>query len=153
MAKIPDKTETTESAESTTFDPSKATEQVRAAAEQGVEQAKEAFSKLESNAETTQKAFDSTLEVAKTSSNEVSLTTIAALRANAEAGFTHLEALVAAKSPSEFFELQAAFVNKQIEISVEQAQTLQALMLRAGEDVSKPIKDAFEKALKDLKAA
>ncbi|TIU19602.1 MAG: phasin, partial [Mesorhizobium sp.] len=92
------------------------------------------------------------LEVAKTTRNEVSLKTIAVLRANAEAGFAHLEALVAVKSPSEFFELQAAFVNKQIDASIEQAKTLQAVMLRAGEDVSKPIKDAFEKALKDLKA-
>ncbi len=78
---------------------------------------------------------------------------IAALRANAEAGFAHLEALAAVKSPSEFFELQAAFLNKQIETSIEQAKTLQAMMLRATEDVAKPIKDAFEKALKERKAA
>ncbi|KUM27768.1 phasin [Mesorhizobium loti] len=153
MAKISGKTETIENVESSTFDPSEATEQVRAAAEQGVEQAKEAFSKLQSDAETTQKAFESTLEMAKTTRNEVSLKTIAALRANAEAGFAHLEALVAVKSPSEFFELQAAFVNKQIEISVVQAKTLQAVMLRATEDASKPIRDAFETALKGLKAA
>ncbi|OBQ96514.1 phasin [Mesorhizobium sp. AA23] len=153
MSKIPGKTETIENAESATYEPYKVTEQVRAVAEQGVEQAKEAFSKLESNAETTQKALESTLEVAKTIRNEASLKTIAALRANAEAGFAHLEALAAMKSPSEFFELQAAFVNKQIDTSVEQAKTLQAVMLRATEDVSKPIKDAFEKALKNLKAA
>ncbi|MDX8478908.1 phasin [Mesorhizobium sp. VK24D] len=153
MAKIPGKTETIENVESATFDPSEAAEQVRAVAEQGVEQAKEAFSKLQSDSETTQKAFESTLEIAKTTRNEVSLKTIAALRANAEAGFAHLEALVAVKSPAEFFELQAAFVNKQIDVSIEQAKILQGVMLRAGEDASKPIKDAFEKALKDLKAA
>ncbi|WP_296743561.1 phasin [Mesorhizobium sp.] len=153
MSKIPGKTETIENSESAPFEPSKAAEQVRAVAEQGAEQAKAAFSKLQSDTETTQKAFESSIEVAKTTRNEVSLKTIAALRANAEASFTHLEALVAVKSPSEFFELQAAFVNKQIETSVEQAKALQAAMLRATEDVSKPIKDAFEKALKDLKAA
>ncbi|AZO08791.1 MULTISPECIES: phasin [unclassified Mesorhizobium] len=153
MSKTTGKTETIENVESVSFDPSKATEQVRAVAEQGVEQAKEAFSKLQSDAETTQKALESSFELAKTSRNEVSLKTIAALRANTEAGFTHLEALVAAKSPSEFLELQSAFLNKQIETSIEQAKTLQALMLRAAEDVSKPIKDAFEKVLRDLKAA
>ncbi|MDX8501794.1 phasin [Mesorhizobium sp. VK4C] len=153
MSKIPGKTETIENAESATFEPSKATELVRAVAEQGVEQAKEAFSRLQSDAETTQQAFESSFEVAKTTRAAVSLKTIAALRASAEAGFAHLEALVAAKSPSEFFELQAAFVNKQIDASIEQAKSLQAAMLRAREDVSKPIKDAFEKALKDLKAA
>ncbi|RWA88251.1 MAG: phasin [Mesorhizobium sp.] len=153
MAKITGKTEAIENEESATFEPSKAIEHVRAAPEQGVEQAKEAFSKLQSDAETTQQAFESTFEVAKTNRNEVSLKTIAALRANAEAGFKHLEALVAAKSPSEFFELQAAFMNNQIDASIEQAKTLQAVMVRAGEDLSKPIKDVFEKVLQDLRAA
>lgn len=72
--------------------------------------------------------------MAKTTSNEMLLKTIAALQANAEAGFTHLEALVAVKSPSEFFELQSAFLRKQIEKSAEQAKAIQALMLRASEE-------------------
>ncbi|WP_352905033.1 phasin family protein [Mesorhizobium sp. M0700] len=66
--------------------------------------------------------------------------------------FTHLEALVAVKSGSEFFELQPAFLRKQIEEAAEQAVGFQAVMMRAGEDVSKLIKDAFKKALKDGKA-
>ncbi|MDX8515732.1 phasin [Mesorhizobium captivum] len=153
MAKIPDKTETIENVESPIFDPSKATEQVRAVVDQGVEQSKQAFSKLSSDAETTQKALESTFEMAKTTGDEVSLKMIAALRDNAEAGFTHLEALVAAKSLSECIELQTAFLRKQIEKSAEQARSLQAAMIRASEDMSKPIKDVFEKALKERKAA
>ncbi|WP_095090584.1 phasin [Mesorhizobium sophorae] len=154
MSKITGKTETIENVESPTFEPSKAVEQVRAVAEQGVEQSKEVLSKLSSDAETPQKALESTFATPKATSNEVSLKTIAALRANAEAGFfTHLEALVAVKSLSEFFELQTAFLHKQMENSAEQAKTLQALMLRATEDVSKPFKDAFEKAFQQREAA
>jgi phasin len=153
MSKIPGKTETIENVASAAFDPSKATEQVRAVAEQGVEQSKQAFSKLSSDAETTQKALESTFEMVKTAGNEVSLNAVAALHANAEAYFTHLEALVAVKSLSEFVELQTAFLRKQMEKSVEQAKDFQAVTVRAAEDVSKPIKDAFEKALKELKAA
>jgi len=59
----------------------------------------------------------------------------------------------AVKSLSEFLELQTAFVRKQIEGSAEQAKVIQALMLGATEDVSKPIKDAFVSALKERKAA
>ncbi|MET2829319.1 phasin [Mesorhizobium shangrilense] len=153
MSKIPGKTETIENVEFPTFDPSKATEQVRAVAEQGVEQSKEAFSKLSSDAETTQKALESTFEMVKTAGNDVSLKAVAALRANAEAYFTHLEALAAVKSLSEFVELQTAFLRKQMEKSVEQARDFQAVTMRATQDVSKPIKDAFEKAFKELKAA
>ena len=100
---------------------------------------------MSTDAETTQKAFNSTFDIAKTTSNEVFLKTIAALQTNAEAGLTHLEALVAVKSPSEFFELQTAFLHKQIEKSAEQAKALQALMLRGSEDMSKPIKDALRR--------
>ena len=153
MSKLPGKTETIENVDSPAFDPSKATEQIRAVVDQGVEQSQQAFSKLSSDAETTQKALESTFETAKTTGNEVSLKMIAALRANAEAGFTHLEALVAVKSPSEFIELQTAFLRQQIEKSAEQAKGLQAVMIRATEDMSKPIKDVFEKALKERKAA
>lgn len=153
MSKLPGKTETIENVEFPVFDPSKATEQVRAAVDQGVEQSKQAFSKLSSDTETTQKALESTVEMAKTTGNGVSLKMIAALRDNAEAGFTHLEALVAAKSLSECIELQTAFLHKQFEKSAEQAKALQAVMIRAGEDMSKPIKDAFEKAVKERKAA
>ncbi|TJW06500.1 MAG: phasin [Mesorhizobium sp.] len=151
MAKTAD--EIIENAEFPTVDVSKATDQFSAVVEKSVEQSKEALSKLTTGAETTQKALESTFETAKTASNELSLKTIAALRANAEASFSHLEALVAVKSPSEFIELQTAFLRKQVEKTVEQGKEFQAAATKAAEDVSKPIRDVYEKAMKDLKVA
>ncbi|EHK54434.1 phasin [Allomesorhizobium alhagi] len=154
MSKTAGKTaDTIENVEFPTFDASKATDQFRAFAEKGVEQSKEAYTKLKSGAETTQKAIESTLETAKTAGNEVSLKTIAAMRANTEAGFSHLEALLGVKSVSEFVELQTAFVRKGVEMTVEQAKDIQAVTTKAAEEVSKPMKDAFEKAMKELKVA
>lgn len=144
---------TADTIEFPTFDASKATDQFRAIAEKGVEQSKEAYTKLKSGAETTQKAIESTLETAKTAGNDVSLKAIAAMRANAEAGFSHLEALLGVKSVSEFVELQTAFLRKRVEMTVEQAKDLQAVTTKAAEEVSKPIKDVFEKAMKELKVA
>ena len=145
--------ETIENVEFPSFDASKATDQIRAFAEKGVEQSKEAYSKLKTGAEETQKVLESTFETAKTVSSDLSLKTIAALRSNAEAGFSHLEALIGAKSLSEVVELQTAFLRKRVETTVEQAKELQAVASKAAEDVSKPVKTAFEKALKDIKAA
>jgi len=145
--------ETIENVEFPSFDASKATDQIRAFAEKGVEQSKEAYSKLKTGAEETQKVLESTFETAKTVSSDLSLKTIAALRANAEAGFSHLEALIGAKSLSEVVELQTAFLRKRVESTVEQAKEFQAVASKAAEDVSKPVKTAFEKALKDIKAA
>jgi phasin len=145
--------ETIEKVEFPSVVASKATDQIRAFAEKGVEQSKEAYAKLKTGAEETQKVLESTFETAKTVSGDLSLKTIAALRANADAGFSHLEALVSAKSLSEVVELQTAFLRKRAELAVEQAKEFQAVASKAAEDVSKPIKTAFEKALKDIKAA
>lgn len=135
------------------FDAGKATDQFRVFAEQGVEQSKEAYAKLKSSAETTQKALESSFESARSASNELSLKTIAAMRVNADAGFSHLEALVGVKSISEFIELQTAFLRKQVETTVDQAKDIQAVSTKAAEDVAKPMKSVFENAAKELKVA
>ncbi len=153
MSKAPKTVETNETVEFPSFDASKAADQVRAFAEKGVEQSKEAYAKLKTGAEEAQKAFESTYETVKTVGSDLSLKTISALRTNAEASFSHLEALVAAKSLSEVVELQTAFLRKSVETAVEQAKQMQAVTSKAAEDVSKPIKGAFEKAIKELKVA
>lgn len=145
--------EFTDTVEFPSFDASKATEQFRTFAEKGVEQSKEAYAKLKTNAEQTQKTFEASFETAKTVSSDLSLKTIATLRANAEAGFSHLEALVGAKSLSEVVELQTAFLRKHVEASVEQAKDFQAVASKAAEDVAKPFKTAFDKAITELKVA
>ena len=154
MSKTTTKTaETIENVEFPSFDASKATDQIRAFAEKGVEQSKEAYAKLKNGAEETQKVLESTYETAKTVSGDMSLKTLAILRANAEANFSHMEALIGAKTLSEVVELQTSFLRKRVEMAVEQAKELQTVASKAVEDVSKPVKAAFEKAFKDAKAA
>jgi phasin len=151
MAKAAEKIENT--VEFPSFDTSKATDQLRAMAEKGVEQSKEAYAKLKTGAEEVQKVAESTYETARAAGTDLSLKTIAAMRANAEASFAHLEQLVAVKSLSEFVELQSAFLRKRIEMTIEQAKDLQAASSKAAEDVAAPAKGAFEKAFKELKVA
>lgn len=154
MAKTAEKSaEFTENVEFPTFDASKATDQMRAFAERGVEQSKEAYAKMKNGAEETQKTVESTLETAKSVSGDMSLKAIATMRSNAEAGFSHLEALIGAKSLSEVIELQTSFLRKQVEAGVEQAKDFQASYTKAAEDISKPAKTAFEKAVRELKVA
>ncbi|KAA3441619.1 phasin [Mesorhizobium sp. SARCC-RB16n] len=153
MSKTTDKSSAPETIEFAAADAGKAADQLRVVAEKGFEQSKEALEKLESGAEDAQKALRSATETAKSAGNELSLKLVAALRANAEADFSHLEAVVRAKSPPEVFELLTTFLRKRIEMGIEQANDFQALAAKAVTEVSKPVNDAFEKALKDLKAA
>ena len=144
---------TAETIEFPTFDAEKTADQFRAFAEKGVEQSKEAYAKMKTGAEATQKAMETTFETAKSAGNEFSLKSIATARANAEAGFSHLEALAAARSLSEVIELQTAFVRKSVETAVEQAKEFQSTSTKAAEEVSRPFKDVFEKSVKELKVA
>jgi phasin len=135
------------------FETSRAADQVRAFAERGIEQSKEAYAKLKTGAEEAQKAIESTFETVKSVGNDITLKTIGALRANSEASFAHFEALVGAKSLAELIELQTAFMRQSLEKAVEQAKELQAVTSKAADEVSKPMKDVFEKAIKELKVA
>jgi phasin len=143
----------TMTAEFPAFDASRAADQVRAFAEKSLEQSKETYAKLKTGAEEAQKALESTFETVRAVGSDLSLKAIATLRANSEANFAHLEALIGAKSFSEVIELQTAFLRRGVEMAVEQAKELQAVTSKAAEDVSKPMKDVFEKAMKELKVA
>lgn len=135
------------------FDPAKAGEQFRAFTEKGVEQSKEAYERMKAGAEWAQKTAESSVETVRVASSELSLKTISALRANAEAGFSHLEALANAKSLSEVIELQTGFMRARFEAAVAQAKDFQAAATKAAEDVSRPVAYVFETAVKELKAA
>ncbi|PTE06311.1 phasin [Mesorhizobium helmanticense] len=154
MSKITDKSgQSAETDEFQPFDPSKAIDQFRAATEKGVEQSKEALAKFQLGADEAKKVLKSTFETARSVGNEVSLATIAALRANVDADFSHLQALAGANSLSEVIELQTTFLRKRVEMGLEQAKDFQALTTKAVTDISKPVKEIFEKTLWDLKAA
>lgn len=151
MAKTAEKIDNT--VEFPSFDTTAATDQFRAFAEKGVEQSKEAYAKFKSGAEEAQKVAENTFETARSASAELSLKTISAMRANAEAGFAHLEALVGVKSVSELVELQTAYLRKRFEMAVEQTKDFQSASVKAAEEIAKPTRTAFEKALKELKVA
>lgn len=151
MAKAADKIDNT--VEFPAFDASQATDQFRAFAEKGAEQSKEAYARLKNGAEEAQKVAEITFETARAAGTDLSLKAIGAMRANAEANFAHMEALLGVKSLSELVELQTAFLRNRFEMAVEQAKDFQTASTKAAEQVAAPVKVAFEKSVKELKAA
>ena len=133
------------------FDASKLTENFRDMAEKSTEKSKEAFGKIKDVAEDATKTVEATFQSAQNGSVELGLKTIDAVRSNVEASLSHMEALLAVKSPSELFELQSAFFRKQAEVAVAQAKSLQETTRKIAESVIKPGKDAAEKAFSGFK--
>lgn len=135
------------------FDPAKAGEQFRAFTEKGVAQSRETYERMKAGAEWAQKTLESSAETVRAATSELTLKTVSALRANAEAGFSHLEALAGAKSLSELIELQTGFFRAQFETVASQAKDMQAAAGKAAEEVSRPVAQVFETAARELKAA
>ena len=135
------------------FDPSKLAESFRDFAEKGAQQSKEAYAKLKSAGEDAGKTLEATVQTAQAGSVEIGLKAIDALRVNAESSLSHMEALLGVKSVAEFFELQTSFLRKQVELTVEQAKSLQETTKQVAEKVAKPSKEAAEKAMASFKVA
>jgi phasin len=136
-----------------TFDASKVSDQFRDFAEKGLAQSKDAYGKMKTATEEAQKTVEETFKSVQSAGTEVSLKAISALRANTEAGLSHLEALVGVKSISDFVELQTAFFRKQTELMTGQAKELQDASTKAAEKAAAPVKAAFEKVVSEIKAA
>jgi phasin len=135
------------------FDASKVSDQFRDFAEKGLAQSKDAYGKMKTAAEDAQKTVEETFKSAQTAGAEVSLKAIAALRANTEAGLSHMEALVGVKSVADFVELQTSFFRKQAELVTAQAKEMQDISTKAAEKAAAPVKAAFEKVVTEFKAA
>ncbi|SEB78379.1 phasin [Nitratireductor aquibiodomus] len=152
-----DMTKTTQkdngTAEFPTFDATQASEQFRAFAEKSAEQTKEVYARMKVNAEETQKALEATFENAKSAGNEFTTKSIAALREGTEANLAHLEALAGARSFAELIEMQSNFMRKRMEVAVDQIKDFQAASQKSAETVAKPMKDVFEKTVKELRVA
>ena len=133
------------------FDPSKFAENFRDMAEKSAEKSKEAYSKMKEVAEDTTKTIEATMQSAQAGTVEIGLKAIDALRTNAEASLSHMEALLGVKSVSELVELQTAFFRKQAETTVAQAKVMQEAAKKALDDVSKPGKAAAEKVMSTFK--
>ena len=134
------------------FDPSKMTESLRDFAEKGASQSRDAYAKMKTAAEEATRTVESTMQSAQAGSVEIGLKAIDALRTNADMSLSHMEALLGVKSISEFMELQTAFIRKQAELTAENAKAMQETARKIAEEVSKPGKDAAEKAMSNFKA-
>jgi hypothetical protein len=73
------------------------------------------------------------------------------VRSNTESSLAHLESLLGVKSVSELFELQTAYLRKQAEAAVEQAKAFSETSKKVAETITKPGKEAAEKAMSSFK--
>lgn len=133
------------------FDPSKFSDTFRDFAEKSSSKTKESLAKVKEVTEEASKTVEATLQSAQAGTVELGMSAIGMIRTNTESSLAHLESLLGVKSVSEFFELQTSFFRKQAEAAVEQVKALSETSKKVAETVSKPGKDAAEKAMSSFK--
>jgi phasin len=120
----------------------------RSALEKGVAESRAAFVKAKTAADEAASAFEVSFAAAKDGALAINAKAFEALRANAEANFDFLKAVLAAKSLSDVVSLQAEFTRKQVETMTGQTKDIGALTQKAMTDAVEPIKERLAKSFK-----
>jgi len=123
-------------------------ENVRKVVEKSVADAREAYAKAKTAAEQATGALETSLAAAKTGIVEINTKALNAMRVNVEANFDLVNALIGAKSISDYVALQSEFARKQIEALTGQAKEFGALAQKVANDSVAPIKDQVAKSFK-----
>jgi len=120
----------------------------RSALEKSVVESRAAFVKAKTAADEAASAFEASFAAAKDGALAINAKAFEALRANSEANFDFLKAVLAAKSLSDVIALHAEFTRKQVETMTGQTKDIGALTQKAMTDAVEPIKERLAKSFK-----
>jgi phasin len=120
-------------------------ENVRKAVEKGVADTRAAYAKARTAAEEATGALESSYSTAAKGAVAFNTKALEALRANAEANFDFVKAVINARSVSEFVTLQSEHASKQVEAINAQAKEIAALAQRVAAESIEPIKSQVAK--------
>jgi phasin len=114
--------------------------------EKGAAYAKEAYGKTQAAAGEATKVMEQTYSAASKGVADFNLHLLDIAQTNINATFDFARQLTQVKSPTEFFELSAAHMRKQIETLTEQTQNLTTLTQKVTTEAAQPLQAGFTKA-------
>lgn len=123
----------------------------REATEKGIENARDAYAKVKTAAEDATDLMEDTFETSRQGVVEFNHKAVDAAKTNADAAFTFIKDIMSVKTLAEAIELQSTFARQQFDALSAQSKEMQELASKLGTDVSAPVKEAVEKAFKDIK--
>ena len=123
----------------------------REAAQKNLAQATDAYERMKTAGEEANGVVEETFAIAQDQTAAATRKVLASTKANVDASFDFLKALVGAKTLAETIELQTAFARQQFEAISGQAKDWQQAMQAVATEVSRPAQAAWGKMSKDLK--
>lgn len=128
-------------------------EAFREMTEKSVKQAKDSYEKLRVAAEEATDMIEDQFETTRSGLVELNTKAVLAAKANSDAAFKFMTEVITAKTFSDVISLQSSYARSQFELMTAQAKEMQELLTKLGTEVSQPVKDVFEKTMKQAKAA
>src|SRR5690606_17863017 len=108
---------------------------------------------MKSAAEDATDLLEDTFETTRQGFLDFNLQAVDSAKANTDATFRFVKDLMAVRTVAEAIELQSSFARSQFDALTTQAREMQELATKIATEVGQPVKEAFEKSVKDLKAA
>jgi phasin len=121
-------------------------EAFRALTEQGIEQARQSYTRMRDVAEETSDLVEETLEATRDNVLKIQLRTLDAAKANSDAGFELTRKLLAARTLADVVQLQTTFARERFDAFVDYAKDVQTGATRLVEESARPAQKAFAKA-------
>jgi phasin len=118
---------------------------VRELSEKGAAYAKDTYGKTQAAAGQATKVMEQTYSAASKGAADFNLQLLEITQANMNAAFDLARQLTRVTSPSEFFELTAAHVRKQLETFTEQTQHLTTLAQKVTTEAAQPLQAGVAK--------
>ena len=113
-----------------------------------VERGKDMYGKVQAAAEEGTKAMERTYSTATRGAADFNSHLLEIAQENMNAAFDWARQLTRAKSPTEFFELSAAYMHKRFEAFTEQTQRLTTLAQKTATDAAQPLQSEVAKTFK-----
>ena len=117
-------------------------------AEKSAERVKDTYGKAQAAAEETTKVMERTYSTASKGAADFNLQVLEIAQENMNAAFDFARHITRVKSPSEFFELSAAYTRKQFETFTEQTRHLTTLAQKVTTDAAQPLQSEVAKTFK-----
>lgn len=125
--------------------------EVRKAALEGVELAREAISKWQSTATNYANAIEETVTITRSSAKTISAKMMANAAANIEAALDAAQKLASAKSIAEVAQIQTKFVQDQLAIAGEQSKAIFELSTKIAMETTESLRSVATKAAQNIK--
>ncbi|MBI3196629.1 MAG: phasin family protein [Rhodospirillales bacterium] len=123
-------------------------ERVREFAQIGVRKATEGFEQISKAAQNASEELNSQFNQARDGATKAGLKMLEVAKEDTDAGFAALNALLAAKSPIEAFDVSAKYWRGRLETRIAQAQDLGAFVRKSADDAVRPVQERIEKFTK-----